>query len=148
MAAGLSAVALPSLHLVTEPHSTAHSLGLLPAMSCQPCVASRRQWVCRLWPNCWPLLASPCNHGTCLTLYCSSRSLLARESLMGNPYSNSEFPPRKCNNCSVLAKNMWVLPRGSAELAVSWTGRLAVFGVSEVLFRDSQNFLTTLPHNC
>lgn len=66
MAAGLSAMALPSLCLlVTEPRGTALSLGLLPAMASQACVGSRRQWVCGLQPNCRPSLASPCNHSTC-----------------------------------------------------------------------------------
>lgn len=67
MAAGLSALALPSLCLfITEPHGRAHPLGLLPATAHQAFFASKQQQGCRLQSNCWSLLASLCNHSTCL----------------------------------------------------------------------------------
>jgi len=69
MAAGLSALALPSLCLfVTEPHGRAHPLGLLPATAHQAYFASKQQRGCSLRSNCWSLLTSLCSHRTCLML--------------------------------------------------------------------------------
>lgn len=54
---------------------------------------------------------------------------------------NWVFPPSKYNNCSALAKKREFCQEEAQNLLLVKMDALAVFGVSEVLFRGSQRFI-------